>query len=57
MPAPLLACTKEKQRSVVCFLGAVDVQGAEIHKRSWAQHVDEQFPTFYVCDPKVANGM
>jgi len=31
MVAPLLICTKEEPRHVVCFLWAEGLQGAEIH--------------------------
>jgi hypothetical protein len=38
MAAPLSVCTKEEQRSVMCFLWPEDVSGAEIHRRLSAQY-------------------
>ena len=41
MAAKLINCTKEEQRSVVCFLWAEGVPGAQIHLRMCAQYGDK----------------
>ena len=41
MAAKLINCTKEEQRSVIRFLWAEGVPGAQIHLRMCAQYGDE----------------
>ena len=41
MAAKLINCTKEKQRSVICFLWAEGVPGAQIHLHMCAQYGDK----------------
>ena len=41
MAAKLINCTKEEQRSVVCFLRAEGVPGAQIHLCMCAQYGDK----------------
>ena len=41
MAAKLINCTKEEQRSVIRFLWAEGVPGAQIHPRMCAQYVDK----------------
>jgi len=40
MAAPLATCTKEKQRSVICFLISEGVKPIEIHRRMKVQYCD-----------------
>jgi transposase len=40
MAAKLEDCTKEEQRSVICFLWAEGVPGGQIHQRICAQYGD-----------------
>ena len=40
MAAPLATCTKEEQRSVICFLSSVRVKPIEIHRRMKVQYGD-----------------
>ena len=44
MSALLSVCTKEEQRSVIRFLWAESVEGAEIHARLCTQYGDNAFP-------------
>ena len=41
MAAKLINCTKEEQRSIICFLWAEGVPGAHIHLRMCAQYGDK----------------
>ena len=41
MAAKLTNCTKEEQRSVICFLWAEGVPGAQIHLHVCAQYGDK----------------
>ena len=41
MAAKLINCTKEEQHSVICFLWAEGVPGAQIHLRMCAQYGDK----------------
>ena len=41
MAAKLINCTKEEQRSVIRFLWAEGVPGAQIHLRMCAQYGDK----------------
>ena len=41
MAAKLINCTKEEQRSVICFLWAEGVPGAQIHLRMCAEYGDK----------------
>ena len=41
MAAKLINCTKEEQRSVMCFLWAEGVPGAQTHLRMCAQYGDK----------------
>ena len=41
MAAKLINCNKEEQRSVICFLWAEGVLGAQIHLRMCAQYGDK----------------
>ena len=41
MSAKLINCTKEEQRSVICFLWAEGVPGAQIHLHMCAQYGDK----------------
>jgi len=40
MAAPLATCTKEEQRSVICFLSSEGVKPIEIHRRMKVQYCD-----------------
>jgi len=40
MAAPLATCTKEKQRSLTCFLSSAWVKPTEIHRRMEVQYGD-----------------
>jgi hypothetical protein len=42
MAARLINCTKEEQRSVICFLWAGGVPGAKIHLRVSTQYGDKR---------------
>jgi len=44
MAVKLINCTKEEQRSVICFLWAEGVPGAQIHLRICAQYGDKVLP-------------
>ena len=44
MSARLSVCTKEEQRSVIRFLWAEGVKGAEIHARLYTQYGDNALP-------------
>jgi len=46
MSARLSVCTKEEQRSVVRFLLAEGVKGAEIHARLCTQYGDSELPWY-----------
>ena len=58
MAAPLSVCTKEEQRSVICFLWSEGVSGAEIHRRLSAQYGDSVLPQrgVYEWTEKFKNG-
>jgi len=43
MAAKLINCTEAEQRSVICFLWAEVVPGAQIHLRMCAQYGDKVF--------------
>ena len=43
MAVKLINCTKEEQRSVIGFLWAEGVRGAQIHLRMCAQYEDKFF--------------
>jgi len=43
-------CTKEEQRSVICFLWAEGVPGAQIHLRMCAQYGDKVLSRRIVCE-------
>jgi len=40
MTAPLATCTKEEQRSVICFLSSEGEKPTEIHRRMKVQYGD-----------------
>ena len=40
MVAPLATCTKEEQRSVICFLRSEGVKPIDIHRRMEVQYGD-----------------
>ena len=40
MAAPLATCTKEEQRSVICFLSSEGVKPIEIHRQMKVQYCD-----------------
>ena len=40
MAAPLVTCTKEEQRSVICFLSSEGVKPIKIHRRMKVQYGD-----------------
>jgi len=40
MAAPLATCTKEEQRSVICFLGSEGMKPSEINRQMKVQYGD-----------------
>ena len=58
MAAKLINCTKEEQRSVIRFLWAEGVAGAQIHLRMCAQYGDEVLShrIVYECIKMFENG-
>jgi hypothetical protein len=59
MAAPLEACTKEEQRSVICFLVRKGVKPIEIHHRMELQYgnVRLSLQHLYEWSRKFKNGM
>jgi len=50
MAAKLINCAKEEQCSVICFLRAEGVPGAQIHLRTCVQYEDKVLCRRIVCE-------
>jgi len=59
MAAPLETCTKEEQRSVICFLNSEWVKPIEIHRRMKVQYGDAclSLQQVYEWTRKFMNGL
>jgi len=59
MAAPLATCTKEEQRSVICFLQSEGVKPIEIHQRMEVQYSDAclSLQQVYEWSRKFLNGI
>jgi len=59
MAAPLVTCTKEEQRSVICFLSSEGVKPIKIHRRMKVQYGDAclSLQKVYEWTGKLMNGI
>ena len=57
--SPLATCTKEEQRSVICFLSSEGVKPVEIHRRMTVQYGDARLSLqqVYEWTGKYMNGI